>query len=134
MRVVVQRVSRASVTSGGELLGGIGRGLLVFAGFGHGDDSAAVAWMAEKIVKLRIFEDEAGKMNRSVADVGGGSWSFRSSPCTGTHRKGTVLASTRPPGRRGRSPCSGKCLRFLRDGPPCPWSPACSGPRWRWNW
>jgi D-tyrosyl-tRNA(Tyr) deacylase len=72
MRVVVQRVSRASVTSGGELLGGIGRGLLVFAGFGRGDDSAAVAWMAEKIVKLRIFEDEAGKMNRSVADVGGG--------------------------------------------------------------
>jgi D-tyrosyl-tRNA(Tyr) deacylase len=72
MRAVIQRVSRASVSSGGKLLGTIGPGLLVFAGFGHGDDSAAVAWMAEKIMKLRIFEDEAGKMNRSVADIGGG--------------------------------------------------------------
>jgi len=72
MRAVIQRVSRASVSSGGKSLGAIGHGLLVLVGFGHGDDSAAVAWMAEKIVKLRIFEDEAGKMNRSVADVGGG--------------------------------------------------------------
>lgn len=71
MRAVVQRVSRASVTSGGELLGEIGRGLLVLAGFGRGDDGAAVSWMAEKIVKLRIFEDDAGRMNRSVEDVGG---------------------------------------------------------------
>jgi D-tyrosyl-tRNA(Tyr) deacylase len=72
MRAVIQRVSRAKVTSGGETVGAIGQGLLVLVGFGHGDDGAAVAWMAEKIVKLRIFEDEAGKMNRSVADVGGG--------------------------------------------------------------
>ncbi|HBX43889.1 MAG TPA: D-tyrosyl-tRNA(Tyr) deacylase [Deltaproteobacteria bacterium] len=72
MRAVIQRVSRASVSSGGKPLGAIGHGLLVLVGFGRGDDSAAVAWMAEKIVKLRIFEDEAGKMNRSVADVGGG--------------------------------------------------------------
>lgn len=72
MRAVIQRVLRASVSSGGKRLGGIGRGLLVFAGFGHADDRAAVAWMAEKIVRLRIFDDEAGKMNRSVADVGGG--------------------------------------------------------------
>lgn len=72
MRAVIQRVSRASVSSGGKTIGAIGQGLLVLVGFGRGDDSAAVAWMAEKIVKLRIFEDEAGKMNRSVADVGGG--------------------------------------------------------------
>lgn len=72
MRAVIQRVSRASVSSGGKTIGAIGQGLLVLVGFGRGDDSTAVAWMAEKIVKLRIFEDEAGKMNRSVADVGGG--------------------------------------------------------------
>ncbi|MBK5095127.1 MAG: D-tyrosyl-tRNA(Tyr) deacylase [Deltaproteobacteria bacterium] len=71
MRVVIQRVSRASASSAGKLLGRIGQGLLVLVGFGHGDDSAAVAWMAEKIVKLRIFEDDAGKMNRSVEDVSG---------------------------------------------------------------
>ena len=72
MRAVIQRVSRAKVSSGAETIGAIGQGLLVLVGFGHGDDKGAVAWMAEKIVKLRIFEDEAGKMNRSVADVGGG--------------------------------------------------------------
>lgn len=71
MRAVIQRVSRASVTSGGKLLGEIGGGLLVLAGFGHGDDGAAVSWMAEKIVRLRVFEDDAGRMNRSVEDVGG---------------------------------------------------------------
>jgi D-tyrosyl-tRNA(Tyr) deacylase len=72
MKAVVQRVSRASVTSGGKLLGGIGPGLLVLVGFTHGDGSAAVSWMAEKIVNLRIFEDERGKMNRCVADIDGG--------------------------------------------------------------
>jgi len=72
MRAVVQRVSRASVTSGGILLGSIGQGLMVLVGFSHGDDGSAVSWLAEKIVTLRIFEDDRGKMNRSVADVGGG--------------------------------------------------------------
>ncbi len=72
MRAVIQRVGRASVTSGGELLGSIGLGLLVFVGVTRGDDSGTVRWMAEKILRLRIFEDEAGKMNRSVEDVGGG--------------------------------------------------------------
>lgn len=72
IRVLIQRVSRAAVRSEGELLGRIGRGLLVFAGFGHADGGATVSWMADKILKLRIFEDEAGKMNRSVEDVEGG--------------------------------------------------------------
>jgi D-aminoacyl-tRNA deacylase len=72
MRVLVQRVSRASVTSGGRLLGSVGRGLLVFAGFTHTDGSDAIRWMCEKLLKLRIFEDGEGKMNLSVADVGGG--------------------------------------------------------------
>lgn len=72
MRALIQRVSRAKVSSGGNLAGEIGRGLLVLVGFTHADDAATVAWMAEKIVKLRIFEDDAGKMNRSVADIRGG--------------------------------------------------------------
>jgi D-aminoacyl-tRNA deacylase len=72
MRILVQRVSRASVTSGGRLLGAVERGLLVFAGFTHTDGSDAIHWMCEKILKLRIFEDGQGKMNLSVADVGGG--------------------------------------------------------------
>ena len=72
MRVVIQRVGRATVTSGGTLLGSIGPGLLVFVGVTQGDDGETARWMAEKILRLRIFEDEAGKMNRSVEDVGGG--------------------------------------------------------------
>ena len=72
MRAVIQRVGRASVTSEGTLLGSIGPGLLVFVGVTRGDDAAAVRWMAEKILHLRIFEDAAGKMNRSVEDIGGG--------------------------------------------------------------
>ncbi|MCZ6918712.1 MAG: D-aminoacyl-tRNA deacylase [Gemmatimonadetes bacterium] len=72
MRVVVQRVSRASVTIGGSVSGAIDRGLLVLVGFTTGDGPAEVDWMAQKLVDLRIFGDDAGKMNRSVEDVGGG--------------------------------------------------------------
>jgi D-aminoacyl-tRNA deacylase len=71
MRAVVQRVSRASVTVGGQIVGQIGPGLtiLVCAMQGDGDDRPAV--LAAKISKLRIFKDEAGKMNRSLLDTGG---------------------------------------------------------------
>jgi D-tyrosyl-tRNA(Tyr) deacylase len=62
----------ASVTAQGAVLGSVGRGLLAFVGITHSDDEANVRWMCEKIPRLRIFEDKAGKMNRSVADVGGG--------------------------------------------------------------
>lgn len=72
MRILVQRVSRASVTSGDRLLGAIGRGLLVFAGFTHTDGSDAIRWMCGKVLNLRVFEDDRGKMNRSVADIAGG--------------------------------------------------------------
>ncbi len=72
MRAVIQRVGHASVTSGGKLLGSIGPGLLVFVGVTRGDGAETARWMAEKILRLRIFEDEAGKMNRSVEETGGG--------------------------------------------------------------
>jgi D-tyrosyl-tRNA(Tyr) deacylase len=72
LRALIQRVKRASVASGGVLLGRIGRGLLVFVGIAPGDGPAQVRWMCEKIARLRIFEDEAGRMNLSIADIGGG--------------------------------------------------------------
>ena len=71
MRAVCQRVSRASVTVDGETVGEIGLGWLVLLGVGPNDDEATADRMVDKIVGLRIFEDEAGKMNRSVIDVGG---------------------------------------------------------------
>ena len=71
MRAVVQRVSRARVTVGEEITGEIGLGLLVLLGVARRDTEADVPYLAEKIAGLRVFEDENGKMNRSVADVGG---------------------------------------------------------------
>jgi D-aminoacyl-tRNA deacylase len=71
MRASIQRVSEAHVTVDGAETGRIGLGLVVLLGVGHNDGEAEVAWLAEKIAGLRIFEDEAGKMNRSLAEVGG---------------------------------------------------------------
>jgi D-tyrosyl-tRNA(Tyr) deacylase len=71
VRVIVQRVSEAAVNVAGNIAGEIGRGLLVLAGFEDGDTVDDVEWMAQKLVRLRIFPDEAGVMNRSVLDVGG---------------------------------------------------------------
>ena len=71
MRAVVQRVSRARVTVKEWTSGEIGLGLLVLLGVGHGDTEADAIYLAEKVAGLRVFEDEDGKMNRSVQDVGG---------------------------------------------------------------
>ena len=71
MRAVVQRVSQARVTVNEEVTGQIGMGLLVLLGVGQTDQEADADYCAEKICGLRIFEDEDGKMNRSVVDVGG---------------------------------------------------------------
>jgi D-tyrosyl-tRNA(Tyr) deacylase len=71
MRAVVQRVSRAKVTVGSEVTGEIGFGLLVLLGVGAGDARVEVDYLVEKTVGLRIFEDAGGKMNLSVAEVGG---------------------------------------------------------------
>jgi D-aminoacyl-tRNA deacylase len=71
MRAVVQRVSRAQVSVGGEVAGKIGIGLLVLLGVGHADTEADGSYLVEKISGLRIFEDEHGKMNRGVREAGG---------------------------------------------------------------
>ena len=71
MRAVVQRVSRAKVTVNGEITGEIGLGLLVLLGVGHNDTEADVRYLTDKIAGLRVFEDDAGMMNRSVHDAGG---------------------------------------------------------------
>lgn len=72
MRVVLQRVSRASVTVGGRVTGAIGRGFLLLAGFHASDIPDQPDWMAAKIAGLRLFPDDDGKMNRDLSDVDGG--------------------------------------------------------------
>jgi D-tyrosyl-tRNA(Tyr) deacylase len=71
VRAVVQRVSSAAVTVGGETLGRIGRGYVVLLGITHQDTSAEAAWLAEKIISLRLFPDADERMNLALEDVGG---------------------------------------------------------------
>jgi D-tyrosyl-tRNA(Tyr) deacylase len=72
MRAVLQRVSSSSVEVGGACVGRIGPGWLVLLGVERGDTEAEAAWIAEKVLNLRAFEDDQGKMNRSVVEAGGG--------------------------------------------------------------
>lgn len=116
MRAVIQRVIRASVTVDGKGVGRIGPGLLVLAGFAPGDDAAAVRWTAEKIARLRIFEDEAGKMNRSVADIGGGILLVPQFTLYGDAAKGNRPSFTgAAPPERARALYE-EMIRVLREG------------------
>lgn len=71
MKLVVQRVSASSVSTQGRKVSAIGRGLMILFGAEKGDDEARASFLAEKAAHLRIFPDEAGKMNRSCVDIGG---------------------------------------------------------------
>ena len=99
MRIVLQRVSEASVTVGGEVVSRIGPGLLLLVGVAAGDGEAQADWLAEKVAGLRIFSDEEGKMNLSVRDVGGEVLAVS---------QFTLLADT----RKGKRPS------FVRAAPP----------------
>ena len=88
MRAVVQRVSRARVTVDGRTTGEIGAGLVVLLGVGAGDDEQAARYLADKIAELRIFEDEAGKMNRSLLESGGAVLAVSQFTLYGNCRKG----------------------------------------------
>lgn len=89
MRAILQRVSSASVTIDGQVNSQIGRGLLVLLGVAQGDTAEDGEWLAQKIAKLRIFPDDAGQMNRSVADVGGGILVVSQFTLFASTRKGT---------------------------------------------
>jgi len=89
MRVVLQRVSKASVSIDDNITGSIDKGLLLFIGIHGSDTMETVKWMCRKIEKLRVFEDEEGKMNRSVTDVGGELLLVSQFTLYGDARKGT---------------------------------------------
>ena len=99
MRAVIQRVSRASVTVDGEVVGEIGAGLLVLLGVEQGDTQDDVVWMANKVVGLRVFEDDDGKMNLDVGEVGGAVLAVSQFTLLGDCRKGrrpSFVAAARP--------------------------------------
>lgn len=89
MRVVLQRVRSARVVIEGRTVGEIAQGLLILVGIAPTDTEASGKWMAEKIAALRIFPDEAGQMNRSVCEIGGGLLAVSQFTLYGSTRKGT---------------------------------------------
>ena len=93
MRAVVQRVSRAEVKIAGKIAGEIGPGLLVFLGIAEGDSTGDGEWLAEKIVRLRVFSDAAAQMNLSVEQTGGGILVTIYSDETGGSKVGTITRS-----------------------------------------
>ena len=99
MRVVVQRCREARVNVGGETVGAIGPGLMLLVGVTHQDTEQDAAYLAEKIAGLRIFEDEAGKMNLAVTEIGGAILSVSQFTLYGDSRKGrrpNFMAAARP--------------------------------------
>lgn len=88
MRALLQRVTRASVTVDGQVVASIGRGLVILLGIGQGDTIAQAEFLAEKCAHLRIFEDEQGKFNRSLLDVGGEALVVSQFTLYGDARKG----------------------------------------------
>jgi len=99
VRVVLQRVSEASVRIEGKTVGAIGPGLVVLAGFHNGDDGGTVEWMAEKVANLRIFGDDRGRMNRSLLDTGGEALVVSQFTLYGDARKGrrpSFIKAARP--------------------------------------
>jgi D-tyrosyl-tRNA(Tyr) deacylase len=88
VKAVIQRVTRASVEVDGKVVGHIRNGLLVLLGVAKGDTDADLAYLVEKVPALRIFNDEAGKMNRSLAETGGGLLAISQFTLLGDTRKG----------------------------------------------
>jgi D-aminoacyl-tRNA deacylase len=88
VRAVVSRVAWARVVADGELTGEIGPGLLVLVGVTHGDTEAEAGWLAAKVAALRVFDDDQGRMNRSLAEVGGSALVVSQFTLYGDARKG----------------------------------------------
>jgi D-tyrosyl-tRNA(Tyr) deacylase len=88
MRVLVQRVSRAEVRVGDRVTGRVGRGLLLLVGLTHADTEAELAWMADKVLGLRVFADAEGKLNLDVGGAGGGVLVVSQFTLYGDARKG----------------------------------------------
>ncbi len=116
MRVVLQRVNRARVTTQGRATGEIGRGLLLLVGFTGTDAEDTVTWMADKVLGLRIFPDDAGKMNRSLDDIDGGVLVVSQFTLYGDTRKGRRPSFVEAAPPDCAVPLYERFVALLRDG------------------
>ena len=116
MRALIQRVSRGAVSVGGRVVGRVGRGFVVLVGVTHGDGRAEAEWLAAKIAGLRVFDDEAGKMNLSLADVGGEILIVSKFTLYGDARKGRRPSFTEAAAPEQAEPLVDYLTQLLRDG------------------
>ena len=116
MKIVLQRVKKASVEAGGAVVGEIGRGLCLLVGVEKGDTPEDAEFLAQKAAELRVFPDEAGKMNLSLADVGGAVLAVSQFTLAGSTRKGRrpSFDDAEAPGRAAE--LFDHFVRVLRDG------------------
>jgi D-tyrosyl-tRNA(Tyr) deacylase len=115
MKAVVQRVSKASVKINGKIHGEISKGLLVLLGVKHGDDDNIVKWFANKLLNLRVFPDDEGKMNRSVLDIDGGILLISNFTIYGDTRKGYRPSFSKAAPPEQSEPVYQKLLDTLRE-------------------
>lgn len=115
MRAVIQRVSSASVTVEGGVVGGIGRGLLVLLGIAGDDTPDDIAWLAGKIARQKLFADEGGRMNLSVAEAGAGVLAVSQFTLMASTRKGTRPSWHRAAPPDVAEPLYGQFVRALED-------------------
>jgi D-tyrosyl-tRNA(Tyr) deacylase len=114
MKAVVQRVTESQVRVAGDVVGAINTGLLVLLGVGQGDTISQVKWLAEKLIHLRIFEDDAGRMNRSLLEVGGEMLIVSQFTLLGDCRKGrrpSFVAAAPPEAAEALYEVFARCVR-----------------------
>jgi len=115
MRVVYQRVSRAEVRVGGQVVSRIGRGALLLVGIANGDDSDTARWMAQKIAGLRVHDDAEGKLNLSLNDIGGEILAVSQFTLLGDCRKGKRPSYTDAAPPETAEPLFVRFVGFLRQ-------------------
>jgi D-tyrosyl-tRNA(Tyr) deacylase len=120
LRIVLQRVSSASVTIHGKVVGKIHRGLVLLVGFTEVDDETVLRWMADKVVGLRIFNDEDGKMNLGLDEVGGGLLVVSQFTLYGDTRKGRRPSFVHAAPSEQAIPLYDRFLEILREQAPGP--------------
>jgi len=115
MKIVIQRVSSASVRVSEEIIGQIYKGLLLFAGFHKNDTEEDLKWVCNKIIKLRVFEDKEGKMNKSVREVGGSLLVVSQFTLYGNAKKGTRPSFTEAASPDIAEPMYNKMIDILKE-------------------
>ena len=115
MRAVVQRVSRSSVVVEGQTVGAIGAGVMILLGVTHDDGPEQARWLANKIAGLRILEDDEGKMNRGLLDIGGAALVISQFTLYGDCRKGRRPSFTHAARPELAEPLCEQFMQFLRE-------------------